>query len=289
MHKFAAFGAAVPLSGMAAGSASADELERYPPVEWALGFQEPVTPTMESIAWFHDIVLFPLITVITLFVVGLMGYAMWRFRESRNPVPTRTTHNTLVEVLWTAIPTVILVLIAIPSFRIMYENDRIEQADLTLKTIGRQWYWSYQYPDHGDFEFDSNIIPDEEIDASKGQVRQLSVDNPVYLPVNKNIRILFTSSDVLHAWALPAAGIKLDNVPGRINETWMRIEKEGVYYGQCSELCGTGHGYMPIEVHAVSQEDFDAWVEKAREEYANAGDAPADKAPVRVASFTAAR
>ena len=284
MHKFAASGAAVLLSGMAAASASAGQ-----PEPWGLGFQDPVTPTMENIAWFHDIILLPVITIITLFVVGLMGYAMWRFRESRNPEPSRTTHNTLIEVLWTAIPTVILVLIAIPSFRIMYENDRIEQADLTLKTIGRQWYWSYQYPDHGDFEFDSNMIPDEEIDLSKNQVRQLSVDNPVYVPVNKNIRVLFTSSDVLHAWALPAAGIKLDNVPGRVNETWMRIEKEGVYYGQCSELCGTGHGYMPIEVRAVGQEEFDAWVEKMRKEYAEAGDAPADEAPVRVASLAEER
>ena len=284
MHRFAALGAAALLSGMAAGGAPAGQ-----PDPWGLGFREPVTPTMENIAWFHDIILLPLITVISLFVLGLMGYAIFRFRESRNPEPSRTTHNTLVEVLWTAIPTLILVVIAIPSFQIMYENDRIEQADMTLKTIGRQWYWSYQYPDHGDFEFDSNIIPDEEIDPSKGQVRQLSVDNPVIVPVNKNIRVLFTSSDVLHAWALPAAGIKLDNVPGRINETWMRIEKEGVYYGQCSELCGTGHGYMPIEVRAVSQEEFDAWVEKAREEYAKAGDAPAEEAPVRVASLTDAR
>ena len=282
MQKFAAPGAAILLSGMAAGGASAGQ-----PEPWGLGFQEAVTPTMENIAWFHDIILLPLITVISLFVLGLMAYVILRFRESRNPVPSRTTHNTLVEVLWTAIPTVILVLIAIPSFRIMYENDRIEQADMTLKTIGRQWYWSYQYPDHGDFEFDSNIIPDGEIDASKGQLRQLSVDNPVYLPVGKNIRILFASSDVLHAWALPAAGVKMDNVPGRINETWMRIEKEGVYYGQCSELCGTGHGYMPIEVRAVSQEAFDAWVEKAREDYAKAGDAPAGEAPVRMASLDA--
>lgn len=284
MHKFAAPGAAVLLSGMAAGGASAGQ-----PEPWGLGFQEAVTPTMHNIAWFHDIILLPVITIITLFVLGLMGYAIWRFRESRNPEPSRTTHNTLIEVLWTAIPTVILVLIAIPSFRIMYENDRIEQADMTLKTIGRQWYWSYQYPDHGDFEFDSNMIPDEEIDLSKDQVRQLSVDNPVYVPVNKNIRVLFTSSDVLHAWALPAAGIKLDNVPGRVNETWMRIEKEGVYYGQCSELCGTGHGYMPIEVRAVSQEEFDAWVEKMRKEYAEAGDEPEDEAPVRVASLVAER
>lgn len=284
MHKFAAPGAAVLLSGMAAGGASAGQ-----PEPWGLGFQEAVTPTMHNIAWFHDIILLPVITIITLFVLGLMGYAIWRFRESRNPEPSRTTHNTLIEVLWTAIPTVILVLIAIPSFRIMYENDRIEQADMTLKTIGRQWYWSYQYPDHGDFEFDSNMIPDEEIDLSKNQVRQLSVDNPVYVPVNKNIRVLFTSSDVLHAWALPAAGIKLDNVPGRVNETWMRIEKEGVYYGQCSELCGTGHGYMPIEVRAVSQEEFDAWVEKMRKEYAEAGDEPEDEAPVRVASLVAER
>ena len=284
MQRSAAFGAAALLSGMAAGGASAGQ-----PEPWGLGFQEAVTPTMENIVWFHDIILLPVITVISLFVLGLMAFVIFRFRESRNPEPTRTTHNTLIEVLWTAIPTLILVLIAIPSFQIMYENDRIEQADMTLKTIGRQWYWSYQYPDHGDFEFDSNIVPDEEIDPSKGQVRQLSVDNPVVVPVNRNIRVLFTSSDVLHAWALPAAGIKLDNVPGRVNETWMRIEKEGVYYGQCSELCGTGHGYMPIEVHAVSQEEFDAWVEKARKEYAEAGGAPPDEAPVRVASLTDAR
>ena len=244
---------------------------------------------MRNIVWFHDIVLLPLITVITLIVMCLMGYAMWRFRASRNPEPSRRTHNTMIEVLWTAIPTVVLVLLAIPSFRIMYENDRIEQADMTLKTIGRQWYWSYQYPDHGDFEFDSNMIPDEEIDPAAGQVRQLSVDNPVYLPVNKNIRVLFTSSDVLHAWALPAAGVKLDNVPGRVNETWMRIEKPGVYYGQCSELCGTGHGYMPIEVRAVSQEEFDAWVAKAREEYAQADETPDGAPELRLAGLAAAR
>lgn len=238
------------------------------PTPWGLGFQEAASPSMESVRWFHDSILMPVITVITLFVLGLILYVVWRFREGRNPEPSRTTHNTPIEILWTAVPTVILVLIAIPSFRILYETDRIEQADMTLKTIGRQWYWSYEYPDHGGLEFDSSLIPDDEIDPAKGQVRQLSVDNPVYVPVGRNIRILFTASDVLHAWALPAAGVKVDNVPGRVNETWMRIDRPGTYYGQCSELCGAGHGYMPIEVRAVPQEEFDAWVVRAREQFA---------------------
>ena len=284
MHKFAAPGAAVLLSGMAAGGASAGQ-----PEPWGLGFQEAVTPTMENIAWFHDIILLPVITIITLFVLGLMGYAIWRFRESRNPEPSRTTHNTLIEVLWTAIPTVILVLIAIPSFRIMYENDRIEQADMTLKTIGRQWYWSYQYPDHGDFEFDSNMIPDEEIDLSKEPGSPALGGQPGLCAGEQEhpgaVHLLGRAARLGAA----GRGHQARQCAGRVNETWMRIEKEGVYYGQCSELCGTGHGYMPIEVRAVSQEEFDAWVEKMRKEYAEAGDAPADEAPVRVASLAAER
>ena len=283
MHKFAAPGAAVLLSGMAAGGASAGQ-----PEPWGLGFQEAVTPTMENIAWFHDIILLPLITVITLFVLGLMAYVVFRFRESRNPEPSRTTHNTLIEVLWTAIPTVILVLLAIPSFRIMYENDRIEQADMTLKTIGRQWYWSYQYPDHGDFEFDSNIIPGRGDRPLQGPAAPAFGGQPGLSAGEPRTSGCCSPRPTCSTpGALPAAGIKLDNVPGRVNETWMRIEKEGVYYGQCSELCGTGHGYMPIEVRAVSQEAFDAWVAKAREEYAKAGDAPAGEAPVRMASLDA--
>src|SRR5690606_12848505 len=184
----------------------------------------------------------------------------------RNPEPSRTTHNTLVEVLWTVVPVVILVGIAIPSFKLLYYLDRVEEADMTIKVIGRQWYWTYEYPDHGNFAFDSNMIPEDQIQP--GQLRLLEVDNRIVLPVDTNVRILVTASDVLHSFAVPAFGIKKDAVPGRINETWVRVDREGVYYGQCSELCGVNHAYMPIAVEVVSKERFAEWVEKAQAEFA---------------------
>ena len=236
------------------------------PVDWQIGFRPAASPTAEEIHWFNDFILLPVITVIVVFVMALLVYVMWRFSEKRNPTPSKTTHNTAIEVLWTAVPLMMLFIIAIPSFKLLYFADRVEEADMTLKATGLQWYWSYQYPDHGGFEFDAYMVPDE--DLQEGQKRLLDTDNAVVLPVDTNIRLLITASDVLHSFALPAMGIKLDAVPGQVNETWVRINEEGTYYGQCSELCGTGHSYMPIMVKAVSKAAFEDWVAEAQEEFA---------------------
>jgi cytochrome c oxidase subunit 2 len=235
------------------------------PEPWQLGLQPAATPVAEQLHELHNWLLV-IITLITVFVLVLLLYVIFRFRESRNPTPSKTTHNTLVEVMWTVIPIIILVGIAIPSFRLLYFADHTEEAEMTVKIIGHQWYWSYEYPDNGNFTFDALMIPDEEIQA--GQLRQLETDTEVVLPIDTNVRLLMTADDVIHAWTIPAFAVKLDAVPGRVNETWTRVEREGVYYGQCSELCGVGHGYMPIKVRAVSKEEFTAWVAKAQEEYA---------------------
>jgi len=241
---------------------------------WQTGFQAPATPVMERIVGFNDM-LFTIIVAIFLFVLALLLYVLWRFSAKRNPEPSKTTHNTLLEVLWTAVPIMILVVIAIPSFKLLYYMDRAENAELTIKAIGHQWYWSYEYPDNGNFTFDALMLSDDELEP--GQLRLLTTDNPVVVPVNTTVRIQTTSSDVIHSWAMPAFGVKIDAVPGRLNETWFRIEREGTYYGQCSELCGVNHGFMPITVKAVSKEAFAAWVEKAKQEFAQA-DAPAPTA-----------
>lgn len=231
------------------------------PKDWQTGLQAAATPTMERINSFHNMLLY-IIVAISLFVLALMIYAMVRFRKSANPTPSRTTHNTLIEVLWTVVPIVILVTIAVPSFRLLYFADRAANPEMTVKATGHQWYWSYEYPDHGDFSFDAIMVPDSDIKA--GQVRLLSTDNAVVVPVDTDVRLLTTSADVIHSWAMPAFGVKLDAIPGRVNETWFRVTKAGTYYGQCSELCGVNHGFMPIEVRAVSKEEFTRWVEEAK-------------------------
>jgi len=245
-----------------AGPASAQQ-----PRPWELGLQPAATPQAERIGDFHNLLLV-IITVITLFVLGLLIYVMFRFNEKRNPEPTKTSHNTLIEVLWTGIPVIILVVIAVPSFKLLYYLDRTDEAELTLKAIGRQWYWSYEYPDNGNFTFDSLMLEDDQ--RQPEQPRLLATNNPIVLPVDTNIRLLITASDVLHSWTVPSFGVKLDAVPGRLNETWVRINHEGVYYGQCSELCGVRHAYMPIEVHAVSKEAYAAWVADAQQKFARA-------------------
>lgn len=232
---------------------------------WQMWFQQPSSPVMERILDFHDI-LFILQTTIVVFVLGVMVVIIFRFNAKSNPVPSKTTHNTALEVIWSAVPFFILIVIAIPSLKLLYYSDRVEEADMTLKVTGNQWFWTYTYPDHGAFTFDSILVPDEEL--KKGQPRLLTVDNPVVLPANTNIRLLFTSVDVIHSWAVPSFGLKLDTLPGRINETWVNINAEGDYYGMCSELCGVNHGFMPIHVKAVSKAEFQAWVEKAKKEFA---------------------
>ena len=268
---------------LAAGVVGAAE-----PEPWQMGFQPASSPTMEEIHSFNDLLLW-IISLIVVFVLGLLIYVMWRFSEKRNPTPSKTTHNTLIEVVWTVVPIIILVVIAVPSFRLLYfvEKDADREMEMTIKAIGRQWYWSYEYPDHGNFTFDAYMIADE--DLEDGQKRLLETDNAVVLPVDTNIRILVTASDVLHNFAMPALGLKMDGVPGRINETWTRINKEDAgktLYGQCSELCGTGHAYMPIMIKAVSKEDFAAWVEEAKEEFARVEDPdqPVSLADARVES-----
>lgn len=236
------------------------------PEPWQLNFQDAATPLMEQITSFHDLLLV-IITVITLFVLVLLAIVIFRFNERANPNPSRTTHNTTIEVLWTVIPVVILVAIAVPSFKLLYKSDVIPKVDMTIKATGHQWYWNYEYVDHGNFSFDANMIATE--DLKQGQLRLLETDNRVVVPVDAIVRVQVTAADVLHSWTVPAFGRKIDAVPGRLNEIWFGpVRNEGVYYGQCSELCGTRHGFMPITVEVVSKKKFDTWIEKARKEFA---------------------
>jgi len=235
------------------------------PKNWQLGFQDAASQTMRDIVWFHDYMLMPIIVAISAFVLFLMLYAMIRFRASRNPNPSKRTHNVLVEIIWTLVPCLILIVMAVPSFKVLYSQDTIPKADVTIKAIGYQWYWGYEYPDEN-IIFDSYMI--EEQDLQEGQPRLLAVDNVVVVPVNKVVKVLITANDVLHAWALPAFGVKRDAMPGRINETWFKAERVGTFYGQCSELCGIKHAFMPIEVRVVSEEEYELWLEEAKIKFA---------------------
>ncbi len=238
---------------------------------WQMNLQDAASPVMERVHDFHTLLLVIEVSIVLL-VLAILTYVCVRFNAKRNPVPSKTSHNTLLEVVWTAVPIVILVIIAIPGMRLLYFHDKVQDYDLTLKVTGHQWYWTYSYPDHGDFEFDSVLIPEE--DLEEGQPRLLAVDNRVVLPVDTNVQLLITSDDVIHDWAVPAFGVKIDATPGRVNERWVRINEEGTYYGMCSELCGVNHGFMPIQVEAVSKEAFAKWVEQAKEEFAR-NDRPA--------------
>lgn len=231
---------------------------------WQLGFQGAFSPSAERLHDFHDLLLW-IIVGITLFVLFLLIYVVVKFNRKANPTPSTTTHNTKLEIIWTVVPVLILVMITIPSLRVLYFLDRTEDADMTVKIVGHQWYWSYEYPDEDDMAFDSFIVEDE--DLEEGQPRLLTVDKALVVPAGKNIRLLMTSTDVIHSWAVPSLGVKLDTVPGRLNETWVRINEPGTYYGQCSELCGVNHGFMPIAVKALNEADYAAWLVEAREEY----------------------
>jgi cytochrome c oxidase subunit 2 len=228
------------------------------PERWQLNLQTPATPVMERMVAFHTELLW-IISAISLFVLVLLIICVVRFNERANPVPSKTTHNTLLEVIWTAVPVLILVAIAVPSYRLLYFADRTSEADMTLKVTGNQWYWSYEYPD-SDISFDAVPIPDDKINAAAGEHRLLETDNHVVLPIDTNVRVLVTGADVIHAWAVPAFGVKTDSMPGRINETWIRAIKLGRFYGQCSELCGVDHSFMPIVVDVVSKDDYAKWV-----------------------------
>ncbi|MBL4602921.1 MAG: cytochrome c oxidase subunit II [Emcibacteraceae bacterium] len=236
-----------------------------------LGFMEAATPIMAETIAFHDLLLW-ITGIITLLVTGILVYIFIKFNAKANPVASKTTHNTLLEILWTAVPVLILVLIAVPSFRLMYNQDVIPEADITIKAIGNQWYWTYEYLDYEEIVFDANMLEEGDADYDK-HPRLLGSDASVVVPVNKIVRVQVTATDVIHAWAMPAFGVKIDAVPGKLNETWFKATKEGLYYGQCSELCGIRHGFMPIMVEVVSQERYEAWLEEAKVKYASI-DAP---------------
>ena len=236
------------------------------PKQWQLGFQDSASQSMTEIVNFHNNILLPIIIAISVFVLFLMIYTCIRFRASKNPNPSKTTHNVAVEVLWTLIPCLILIVMAVPSFKILYKQDTIPKVDVTIKAVGYQWYWGYEYPDEN-IIFESYMIKEE--DLKENQPRLLTVDNEVVVTVNKVVKVLITANDVLHAWALPSFGVKRDAVPGRINETWFKAEKVGTYYGQCSELCGIQHAFMPITVRVVTDEEYAIWLAEAKMKFAN--------------------
>lgn len=230
-------------------------------VPWQMHFQDAVTPAMEHITSFHNMLLY-IISAIVAFVTVLLVYVLIRFNAKANPVPSTTTHNVLLEVIWTVVPVVILIVIAVPSFKLLFFEARNPEPELTVKVTGYQWYWGYEYPENGDIAITSNMLAEKEVDKSKGQTYLLSADNPMVIPVDTNVMFQVTASDVIHSFAMPQFGIKVDAVPGRLNSAWARVTKVGTYYGQCSELCGKNHGFMPIEIKVVSKEDFAAWIKK---------------------------
>ncbi len=242
------------------------------PTPWGLGFQDSASPIKHEIAWFHNALLLPITTAITLFVLGLLLYVMMRFNAAKNPTASRTAHNTAIEIAWTAIPIVILVVIAIPSFRLLYKQDQAVNPEFTVKVTGRQWYWQVEYPDHGNLTFDSYMK--ERADLKPGEPWLLEVDNRLVVPVGAPVRVIVAGADVMHSFFVPSLGVQVYSVPGRLNETWFQVEKEGVFYGQCNQICGLKHAYMPIAVEAVSKEKFTQWVEAAKKKFAADSAAP---------------
>jgi cytochrome c oxidase subunit II len=267
----AALGAAVLALAPAAAMAQQPPGDGYP-APGQIGMQMANSPIADEIHAFHNGILLPIITVICLFVLALLIYVVVKFNDKANPTPSRTTHHTLLEVAWTVLPVLILVFIAIPSFRLLGHQLIIPQPDLTIKITGNQWYWSYAYPKDqgGGFSFDSLLIPDDQIDPAKGQIRLLSVDNEAVVPVGKKVRLQVTASDVIHSFTVPAFGVRIDAVPGRLNEAWFQAERPGIYYGQCSKICGKDHAFMPIAVRVVSEKDYADWLAQAKKKYAAA-------------------
>ena len=227
------------------------------PEPWQMGFQEPITEKMEQMIAFHDLILW-ILGIIVLFVVLLLAYVLFKFNKRTNPEPSKTTHNNFLEIVWTIIPLIIVISLIFPSVDLIRLQETIPEPELTLKVTGYQWYWGYEYPDHGGIQFDSNMKQDK--DLKEGELRLLEVDNRVVVPVNTNVRVLVTSADVVHSWTVPSFGIKKDAIPGRLSETWFNAKKTGIYRGQCSELCGMSHGFMPIVVEVVTKKEFDEWI-----------------------------
>jgi len=247
------------------------------PRPWEMGMQPPGSPVALQIDKLHDLVLI-IITLITIFVAALIGWVLWRYDAKRNPVPSQLSHHTGLEVAWTLIPVLILVVIAIPSFRLVYYEDRTTNPDITIKVTGHQWYWEYTYPDNGNVDFTSYMIKDDEL--KPGQLRLLDVDNQLVVPAGKNIRILTTSADVIHSFFIPSLGVQRYAIPGRTIETWVRVDKPGAYYGECNQICGTNHSFMPIAIKAMTEADFTTWVAQAKTKFATNDDGAA---PAKVA------
>jgi cytochrome c oxidase subunit 2 len=236
--------------------------------DWGINLQTPFTEVAKDVFNMHSFVTI-IMALITLFVLGLLIWVCYRYSEAKNKKPSKTVHNTLVEILWTAIPVLILIVIAVPSFKLLYKQDVIPEPDLTIKAIGYQWYWGYEYPDNGNFTYEAFMVQSkDELEEDKPFKRMLTTDTKVVVPVNKIIRMQITAADVLHSWAVPAFGVKKDAVPGRLNETWFKPEKTGIFYGMCSELCGVNHQSMPIEIHVVTEQEFNDWVEESKLKYA---------------------
>ncbi len=254
---------AVLIANMVSVAKAEEKIHEGLPKPWQLNFQEAATPVMEQLNDMHDLLLV-MCFAISIFVLVMLVYISVRFSRKRNPVPSKNSHNTKLEIIWTTIPILILVAIAIPSLRLHYFMERSVDAEITLKVVGYQWYWHYEYPDNGGINFDSYMLKDK--DLKSGDHRLLAVDNRLVVPVDTKIRVLITGADVIHAFAVPAFGIKRDAIPGRLNDTWFKATKIGTFYGQCSELCGVGHGFMPIVVDVVSKEDFAKWVETKKKE-----------------------
>ena len=249
------------------------------PSPWEIGMQPSAGPIKTEIIQLHDLVMV-IITLITLLVGVLLLWVAFRYNARRNPTPSRTSHNTVLEIAWTVLPVLILVIIAIPSFRLVYYQDRTRDADLTIKVTGHQWYWEYTYPDKGNLDFSSYIVPDDQL--KPGQLRLLAVDNQLVVPAGKNIRVLTTSADVIHSFFVPALGVQRYAIPGRIIETWFKADKPGVFYGECNQICGQNHSRMPIAVHAMAEQDFNTWVDQAKAKFSSAQPTPVQ--PVSVAA-----
>ncbi|MDB5376364.1 MAG: coxB [Rubritepida sp.] len=258
------------------GSAQAQDMVGAPH-NWGMGLQAAAGPIKERIHDFNDLLLW-IIVIITVFVAGLLAWCIWKYDHKKNAVPSQNSHNTVLEIAWTVIPVLILLVIAIPSFRLIYYEDRARDADLTINVTGRQWYWNYAFPDNGNFNFDSRIVA--AADLKPGQLRNLEVDEPLVIPVNRTVRVMTHGQDVIHSFFVPSLGIQRYAIPGRTIETWMRADHTGTFYGQCNQICGTNHAFMPIVVRAVPQAEFDAWAASARTRFADStGTAPVAAAP----------
>ncbi|HEY2532676.1 MAG TPA: cytochrome c oxidase subunit II [Xanthobacteraceae bacterium] len=252
------------------------------PSPWQMDLQQAASPVMQDIAGFHTFLLW-VTGAISVFVLALLLIVILRFNARANPAPSRTTHHTLIEVIWTIVPVLVLLMIAVPSFRLLFLQLEVPKPDVTVKATGKQWFWTYSYPDNGNFEFDSMMVADK--DLKPGEPRLLTADNEMVVPVNKVVHVLVTGADVIHSFTVPSFGIRIDAIPGRLNETWFKATKEGMFYGQCSELCGKDHAFMPIAVRVVNDSEFAAWLAQAKQKYAAAGGA----APTVLATAEAAQ